>query len=100
MQSVASFGGFAPFIATWLISATGSPLSPAYCVIAAAVVSFVVNWQMPETAHRELGRYSEAAGTVEPSHFAPAATELHRSCWRLAGDGSNVFAFGRVCGEE
>ena len=53
--SVAIFGGFAPFIATWLISATGSPLSPAYYVIAAAVVSFIVNWQMPETAHRELG---------------------------------------------
>jgi MHS family proline/betaine transporter-like MFS transporter len=53
--AVAIFGGFAPFIATWLISATGSSLSPAYYVIAAAVVSFIVNWQMPETAHRELG---------------------------------------------
>ncbi len=53
--AVAIFGGFAPFIATWLISATGSPLSPAYYVIAAAVVSLIVNWQMPETAHRELG---------------------------------------------
>jgi MFS family permease len=53
--AVATFGGFAPFIATWLISVTGSPLSPAYYVIAAAVVSFIVNWQMPETAHRELG---------------------------------------------
>jgi MHS family proline/betaine transporter-like MFS transporter len=52
--AVAIFGGFAPFIATALISATGSPLSPAYYVIAAAVVSFMVNWQMPETAHREL----------------------------------------------
>jgi MFS transporter, MHS family, proline/betaine transporter len=53
--SVAIFGGFAPFIATWLISTTGSPLSPAYYVIAAAVVSFIVNWKMPETAHHELG---------------------------------------------
>ncbi|HET6182266.1 MAG TPA: MFS transporter [Acetobacteraceae bacterium] len=53
--AVAIFGGFAPFIATWLIAATGSPLSPAYYVIAAAVVSFLVIWQMPETAHRELG---------------------------------------------
>jgi MFS transporter, MHS family, proline/betaine transporter len=53
--AVAIFGGFAPFIATALISATGSPLSPAYYVITAAVVSFIVNWQMPETAHRELG---------------------------------------------
>jgi MHS family proline/betaine transporter-like MFS transporter len=52
--AVAVFGGFAPFIATWLIGVTGSPLSPAYYVIAAAVVSFIVNWRMPETAFREL----------------------------------------------
>jgi MHS family proline/betaine transporter-like MFS transporter len=52
--AVAIFGGFAPFVATELISATGSPLSPAYYVITAAVVSFIVNWQMPETAHSEL----------------------------------------------
>ncbi|MEO8715129.1 MAG: MFS transporter, partial [Acetobacteraceae bacterium] len=53
--AVAIFGGFAPFIATWLIAATGTPLSPAWYVIAAAIVSFVVIWRMPETAHRELG---------------------------------------------
>ena len=53
--AVAIFGGFAPFIATWLISATDSLLSSAYYVIAAAVVSFIVNWKMPETAHHELG---------------------------------------------
>jgi len=53
--AVAIFGGFAPFIATWLIAATGSPLSPAYYVIAAAAVSFIVIWRMPETAHRDLG---------------------------------------------
>ena len=52
--AVAVFGGFAPFIATWLIAATGSALSPAYYVIAAAVVSFVVNWRMPETAFQRL----------------------------------------------
>ncbi|MGH7156405.1 MAG: MFS transporter [Acetobacteraceae bacterium] len=52
--AVAIFGGFAPFIATWLIRATGSPISPAYYVLAAAAVSFLVIWQMPETAHREL----------------------------------------------
>lgn len=52
--AVAIFGGFAPFIATWLISATGSPLSPAYYVIAAAIISFLVIWRMPETAHQPL----------------------------------------------
>ena len=49
--SVPIFGGFAPFIAAWLIATTGSPLAPAFYVIAAAVVSFVVIWRMPETAH-------------------------------------------------
>ena len=53
--AVAIFGGFAPFIATWLIAATGAPLSPAWYVMAAAAISFVVIWRMPETAHRELG---------------------------------------------
>jgi MFS transporter, MHS family, proline/betaine transporter len=52
--AVAIFGGFAPFIAAWLISVTGSPLAPAFYVIAAAVVSFVVIWRMPETAHAPL----------------------------------------------
>src|SRR5260370_33797802 len=28
--AVAIFGGFAPFIATWLIHATGAPVSPTY----------------------------------------------------------------------
>src|SRR6202140_5606940 len=41
--AVAVFGGFAPFVATWLISATGSPLSPTYCYPApAALISFLV----------------------------------------------------------
>lgn len=52
--AVAIFGGFAPFIAAWLIGITGSPLAPAYYVIAAAIVSFIVIWRMPETAHHPL----------------------------------------------
>lgn len=52
--AVAIFGGFAPFIATWLISMTGSPMAPAYYVMAGSAVSFLVNWQMQETAHAEL----------------------------------------------
>ena len=52
--SVAIFGGFAPFIATWLIGATGSPLSPTWYVAAAAVVSFLVIWRLRETAFARL----------------------------------------------
>jgi MHS family proline/betaine transporter-like MFS transporter len=39
--SVTVFGGFAPFVATWLIARTGDPLSPAYYLMATAVLSIV-----------------------------------------------------------
>jgi MFS transporter, MHS family, proline/betaine transporter len=52
--AVAIFGGFAPFIATWLIDWTKSPISPTYYVIAAAVVSLVVIAGLRETAHEPL----------------------------------------------
>ena len=38
---VTVFGGFAPFILTFLISATGSLLVPGYYLVAIAVLSFV-----------------------------------------------------------
>jgi MHS family proline/betaine transporter-like MFS transporter len=52
--SVAVFGGFAPFVATWLIARTGSPLSPTWYVIAAAMVSTLVIASLRETAHDKL----------------------------------------------
>jgi MHS family proline/betaine transporter-like MFS transporter len=39
--SVTVFGGFAPFIATWLIAQTGDPLSPAYYLMATAALSII-----------------------------------------------------------
>jgi MHS family proline/betaine transporter-like MFS transporter len=36
---VTVFGGFAPFIVTWLIVATDDKLAPAYYVLTAAVLS-------------------------------------------------------------
>jgi MHS family proline/betaine transporter-like MFS transporter len=48
--AVAIFGGFAPFIATWLIRETGNPLAPAFYVIAAAVITLVVLTRIRETA--------------------------------------------------
>jgi MHS family proline/betaine transporter-like MFS transporter len=50
--SVAIFGGFSPFVATWLIGATGSPLSPAYLVMAAGLASALSIWSMTE--HRNV----------------------------------------------
>jgi MHS family proline/betaine transporter-like MFS transporter len=52
--AVAIFGGFAPYIATWLIANTGNPMSPALYVIGAAVVSFLTILTLPETARRPL----------------------------------------------
>ncbi len=52
--AVAIFGGFAPYIATWLIANTGNPMSPALYVIAAAVISFLTIMMLPETAKRPL----------------------------------------------
>jgi MFS transporter, MHS family, proline/betaine transporter len=48
------FGGFAPFIATWLISTTGSPISPTYYLIMAAIASAIVIVTLKETAHAKL----------------------------------------------
>jgi len=39
--SVTIFGGFAPFIATWLIAQTGDALSPAYYLMVTAALSIV-----------------------------------------------------------
>jgi MHS family proline/betaine transporter-like MFS transporter len=52
--AVAIFGGFAPFIATWLIAKAGSPIAPIYYVIASATVSGLVILTLRETAHDEL----------------------------------------------
>jgi MFS transporter, MHS family, proline/betaine transporter len=52
--ATAIFGGFAPFIATWLIAQTGSPVSPTLYLGAAAGVSGLVIWRFRETAFETL----------------------------------------------
>jgi MHS family proline/betaine transporter-like MFS transporter len=52
--AVAIFGGFAASIATLLIKWTGNPLSPAFYVIGAAVVTLVLLTQIRETAFSPL----------------------------------------------
>jgi MHS family proline/betaine transporter-like MFS transporter len=39
--SVTIFGGFAPFVATWLIAQTGDKLSPSYYLMATSVLSMI-----------------------------------------------------------
>jgi len=53
--SAAIFGGFAPFVATWLIGATGSPVSPVYYLVAAGAASCLAVSTFRETAHDRLG---------------------------------------------
>ncbi len=50
----AIFGGFAPYIASWLIRQTGNPVSWVYYVMAAAAVTAAVVHRMEETAHKPL----------------------------------------------
>jgi MHS family proline/betaine transporter-like MFS transporter len=52
--AVALFGGFAPFVATWLIQRTGSPIAPTYLVIAAAMLSLAAVVSLRETAREDL----------------------------------------------
>lgn len=52
--AVAIFGGFAPFIATWLVRETGSPYAPALYLIAAAVITGVAVLRTRETAFSPL----------------------------------------------
>lgn len=52
--AVAIFGGFAPFIATWLIQKTGSPIAPIYLVVTAAILSLVAILSLRETSREDL----------------------------------------------
>jgi MHS family proline/betaine transporter-like MFS transporter len=53
-SAVAIFGGFAPFISTWLIQTTGNKLAPAFYLMAAASISFLVMLRIRETAFEPL----------------------------------------------
>jgi MHS family proline/betaine transporter-like MFS transporter len=52
--AVAIFGGFAPFIATWLIQATGTPIAPTYYLIVCGLVSAATIFTFKETAFERL----------------------------------------------
>ncbi len=52
--AVAIFGGFAPYIATFLIRVTGDPLAPAYYVMLAGMLSLFATFFVVERAGRPL----------------------------------------------
>ncbi len=51
---VAIFGGFGQFIVTWLIAATGSPIAPAWYVMACSVATLLALKAIPEMKGRDL----------------------------------------------
>lgn len=51
---VAIFGGFGQFIVTWLIKATGSPIAPAYYVMACSLATILALRTIPEMRGRIL----------------------------------------------
>ncbi|TAM59901.1 MFS transporter, partial [bacterium] len=52
--AVTIFGGFAPFIATYLVASTGNSLSPTFYVIACAIITLLFVLRMRETAFEPL----------------------------------------------
>lgn len=54
---VTMFGGFGPYICTWLIRATGQPLAASYWVVAVSALTIVAAFFIPKDLHkRELRR--------------------------------------------
>src|SRR5581483_11154895 len=48
--SVTIFGGFAPFVSTWLIEVTGSKLAPSFYLMATALLSLATIWSVRRRA--------------------------------------------------
>jgi MHS family proline/betaine transporter-like MFS transporter len=61
--SVAIFGGTAPYVATWLIAATGSPVSPSVILIVTGLMAIIAASTLHETAGRKV---DARIGTLDP----------------------------------
>jgi MHS family proline/betaine transporter-like MFS transporter len=61
--SVAIFGGTAPYVATWLIAATGSPVSPSAILIVTGLMAIAAATTLHETAGR---RVDATIGALDP----------------------------------
>lgn len=62
---VAVFGGFAPFISTWLVKASGTRIAPAWYLIATAVLSLPALWYLKDRTGQGIEPSAEAGF---PSH--------------------------------
>lgn len=54
--AIASFGGTAQLIVTWLLHATGDPLAPSWYLLLAAAAGLLAMSLFPETAPAKIGR--------------------------------------------
>jgi MHS family citrate/tricarballylate:H+ symporter-like MFS transporter len=54
--AIASFGGTAQLVVTWLLQISGNPLAPAWYLLFAAIVALIAMSLMPETAPVKVGR--------------------------------------------
>ena len=70
--AVAIFGGFAPYISTFLIRASGDPLAPAFYVMFAGVLSFIGTLFVVERAGKPL---LDEAGANAPRPARPLMGE-------------------------
>jgi MFS transporter, MHS family, citrate/tricarballylate:H+ symporter len=54
--AIASFGGTAQLVVTWLLHVSGNPLAPSWYLLLAAVVGLIAMSLMPETAPAKIGK--------------------------------------------
>lgn len=54
--AIASFGGTAQLVVTWLLKVSGDPLAPAWYLLLAAIVALIAMRLMPETAPVKVGK--------------------------------------------
>ena len=57
-MAIASFGGTAQLVVTWLLHISGNPLAPAWYLLLAAAVGLIAMSLMPETAPIKVGSKS------------------------------------------
>lgn len=62
--SVALFGGFAPFISSWLVNASGNKLAPAWYLVGISLVSLLGLYLLKDYTGKDI----DAVGAYQPTH--------------------------------
>lgn len=71
------FGGTAPLVATWLISVTGTNLSPAYYLIAVSILAMIGGLSLRETSKTALEEAGFANRSASGTASADAFSRTH-----------------------